>query len=157
MEVVVVGSLSNKIARPSFDVQIHQPHRVEFLGFPERDDVFITEFGWMPILTGMVAILNVTFNGLYTNGKFCMVRTGQLHLNHWRRPLRLRTPKMVYSSTEKSDCGGNHETPMEDPSRGTGVSERAGALGSSLSADLGDNSLSSFTPETTESGGKSCK
>jgi hypothetical protein len=30
------------------------------------------------------------FNGLITNDKFCMTRTGQLRLNHWRRPLRLR-------------------------------------------------------------------
>jgi hypothetical protein len=34
------------------------------------------------------------FNGLITNDKFCMTRTGQLQLNHWRRPLRLRTPPL---------------------------------------------------------------
>jgi hypothetical protein len=29
------------------------------------------------------------FNGLITNDKFCMVRTGKLKLNHWR--LRIPT------------------------------------------------------------------
>ena len=30
------------------------------------------------------------FNGIITNDKFCLSRTGQLKLNWWRRPLRLR-------------------------------------------------------------------
>lgn len=89
-----------------------------------------------------------------------MVRTGKLHLNHWRRPLRLRTPgieQMVYSASEKSDSGGSHETPMEDPSGDTGVFKRAGPLGSSLSADLGDSSLRGCRPGSTESGGEPCE
>jgi hypothetical protein len=28
------------------------------------------------------------FNGLITNDKFCMVRTGKLKLSHWRLPLK---------------------------------------------------------------------
>jgi hypothetical protein len=96
------------------------------------------------------------FNGLITNDKFCMARTGRLQLNHWRRPLRLRTPdteQLVYSASENSDSGGNHETPMEDPSGGTGVSKRARPLGSSLSADPGDSPLSDRRPGSTEDGG----
>src|SRR6478672_2742862 len=30
------------------------------------------------------------FNGTITNDKFCMTRTGRLHLTWWRRPLRSR-------------------------------------------------------------------
>jgi len=100
------------------------------------------------------------FNGLITNDKFCMARTGRLQLNHWRRPLQLRTPdteQMVYSASENSDSGGNHETPMENPSGSSGVSKRARPLGSSLSADPGDNSLSDRRPESTENGGAPCE
>ena len=99
-------------------------------------------------------------NGLITNDKFCMVRTGRLRLNHWRRPLRLRTPdieQMVYSASETSDRGGSHETPMEDSSGGAGISKRAGPLGSSLSSDPGDSSLGGCQPGSTEPGGEPCE
>ena len=33
------------------------------------------------------------FNGLITNDKFCLTRTGELDLTWWRRPLRLREKK----------------------------------------------------------------
>lgn len=124
-----------------------------FTGMPIEDaDAFDGEFGFIQADTG--------FNGLITNDKFCMVRTVQLQLNHWRRPLRMRTPdtkQMVYSASEKSDFGGSHETKMEDPSGGTEGSKRAGSLGSSLSSDLGDSSHSGCRPGSTESGGEPCE
>jgi hypothetical protein len=55
----------------------------------------------------------------------------QLQLSHWRRPLRLRAStsvQKVYSDSEKSEYGGNHETPVEDFSRSTGISGRTALL-----------------------------
>jgi hypothetical protein len=100
------------------------------------------------------------FNGLITNDKFCLTRTGKLRLSHWRRPLRLRAPETrqtVYSASEESDCGGNHETQVEDPSPGTGVCEWAEPLGSSLSTDLRDSSRFGGEPMVNEPGGVSCE
>jgi hypothetical protein len=100
------------------------------------------------------------FNGLITNDKFCMVRTGQLYLSHWRRPLRLRTPEPeqeVFSPSEKSDRGGSHETPVEDPSGGSGVSKRTRPLGSSLSPVDGDSPFLSRGSAADEPGGEPCE
>jgi hypothetical protein len=83
------------------------------------------------------------FNGLITNDKFCMTRTGQLRLNHWRRPLRLRasdTGQKVYSASEESDCGGSHETPVENSSGSARIPEWTEPMGSSLSLSAGDSS-----------------
>jgi hypothetical protein len=47
----------------------------------------VHQFGQMEQI---FAVAESLLNGLITNDKFCMTRTGQLRLNHWRRPLRLR-------------------------------------------------------------------
>jgi hypothetical protein len=57
-------------------------------------------------------------NGTIANDKFCMTRTGRLHLTWWRRPLRSRpvgTDASGYPSDETSRRGGTHETSMEHP------------------------------------------
>jgi hypothetical protein len=100
------------------------------------------------------------FNGLITNDKFCMIRTGQLQLNHWRRPLRLRasdTEQKVYSASEKSECGGSHETPVENLSGSTGISKRTEPMGPSLSFRAGDSPLRRSEPDATEPGGTTCE
>jgi hypothetical protein len=100
------------------------------------------------------------FNGLITNDKFCMTRTGRLRLSHWRRPLRLRTPaaeQWVYSTSEKSECGGSHETPVESPSGGDGVPGRTEPLGSGLSVNSGDSSLHRSEPNANQLGGATCE
>ena len=38
----------------------------------------------------LLGISKEKLNGLLTNDKFCLSRYGRLHLNWWRRPLRLR-------------------------------------------------------------------
>jgi hypothetical protein len=38
------------------------------------------------------------FNGLITNDKFCLIRTGRLALSWWHRPLRLRGPGRLFGS-----------------------------------------------------------
>ena len=99
-------------------------------------------------------------NGLITNDKFCMTRTGQLQLNHWRRPLRLRAPdteQRVYSASEESECGGSHETPVENLSGSTGIPERTEPMGSGLSLSAGDSSLCRSDTDENESGGATCE
>ena len=106
------------------------------------------------------AIAEGLFNGLITNDKFCMTRTGQLRLSHWRRPLRLRasdTEQKVYSASEKSECGGSHETPVENLSGSTGIPERTEPMGSSLSLSTGDRSLCRSDTEANEPGGATCE
>ena len=39
---------------------------------------------------GIFQVSVIDLNGLITNDKFCMVRTGKLKLNHWRLPLKRR-------------------------------------------------------------------
>jgi hypothetical protein len=92
-------------------------------------------------------------NGLITNDKFCMTRTGQLRLNHWRRPLRLRTStteKKMYSASEKSECGGSHETTVENSSGSTRISKRTEPMGSSLSLNPEDSSKRRNNPNTDD-------
>jgi hypothetical protein len=58
------------------------------------------------------------FNGTITNDKFCLTRTGRLHLTWWRRPLRSRPTGVDasgYPADETSRRGGTHETSMEHP------------------------------------------
>jgi hypothetical protein len=100
------------------------------------------------------------FNGLITNDKFCMIRTGQLRLNHWRRPLRLRTSateKRVYSTQRSSECGGSHETPVDNPTGNEGVSGWTEPMGSSVPVDSGAGSPRRGNPDATETGGAVCK
>ena len=89
-----------------------------------------------------------------------MVRTDQLQLNHWRRPLQLRTPdteQMVYSASEKSDSGGSHETPVENPSRGTGIPEWTEPMGPSLFIGIRDCSQRRGGSDADEPGGATCE
>ena len=100
------------------------------------------------------------FNGLITNDKFCIVRTGQLRLNHWRRPIRLRTPatkKGVSSASESSECGGCHETPVEDSTGVEGVSGWTEPMGSSVSVNTGDCSIRRGKSDADEIGGALCE
>lgn len=111
-------------------------------------------------LQGLAQPTEDDFNGLITNDKFCLTRTGQLRLSHWRRPLRLRATtcvQKVYSDSEKSESGGNHETPVEDFTRKTGISERTAPLGSSLSPGIGDRLLQRSEPDLDEPGGATCE
>jgi hypothetical protein len=100
------------------------------------------------------------FNGLLTNDKFCMTRTGQLRLNHCRRPLRLRpssTEKKVYSASEKSECGGNHETPVENSSGSARILGWTEPMGSSISLGVGDSPECRSDPNTDQLGGTTCE
>jgi hypothetical protein len=104
--------------------------------------------------------LNTRFNGLITNDKFCMIRTGKLKLNHWRLPLRRRKVvpgKKVYSAQQITECGGDHETPVDDSPRGERVPGWAEALGSSLPADPGNCSLCRGKAEDGDPGGEPCE
>src|SRR5664280_61553 len=74
------------------------------------------------------------FNGLIINDKFCMVRTGKLKLNHWRRPLQLREDReKEYSAHRRRKCRGNEEKIVENRTNGAGAPGRRKAVGSGLS------------------------
>ena len=76
-------------------------------------------------------------NGLITNDKFCLSRTGRLALSWWRYPLRLRDPAPEGTDTVpdlEGDRGGGHETPLAgSPSDAAGFGRRS-AVGSGLHA-----------------------
>jgi|GEM_PF-4782897 len=81
------------------------------------------------------------FNGLITNDKFCLIRTGRLALSWWRRPLRLRNPATATYLHEVSvPRGGAYEAVMACASIPTGEPGWSAAVGSSLPAPaaLGD-------------------
>jgi hypothetical protein len=99
-------------------------------------------------------------NGLITNDKFCMVRTGKLKLSHWRFPLKRRigtAEQKEYSAQQIIECGGNHETSVDDPPRGEGGSGWTEAVGSSLPIDPGNSSLCRSEWEDSGSGGEPCE
>jgi hypothetical protein len=77
------------------------------------------------------------FNGLITNDKFCLSRTGRLALSWWRYPLRRRDPAPEGTDTVpdlEGDRGGGHETPLAgSPSDAAGFGRRS-AVGSGLHA-----------------------
>jgi hypothetical protein len=74
-------------------------------------------------------------NGLITNDKFCLSRTGRLTLTWSRRPLRLQdhpTGNTAYPSDGSTHRGGTNETPVEhSPRTKTGL-RRATSVGSGL-------------------------
>jgi len=76
-------------------------------------------------------------NGLITNDKFCLSRTGRLALSWWRYPLRLRDPAPEGADTVpdlEDDRGGGHETPLAgSPPDAAGFGRRS-AVGSGLHA-----------------------
>lgn len=72
------------------------------------------------------------FNGLITNDKFCLIRTGRLALSWWRRPLRLRDPATATYLHEVSvPRGGAYEAVMACASIPTGEPGWSAAVGSS--------------------------
>jgi hypothetical protein len=120
----------------------------------------IPDFARFQLKTGRFIVQEVFFNGLITNDKFCMTRTGCLPLNWSRRPLRLRIPateETVYSASEESECGGSHETPVENLSEGAGVPRRAKPVGSGLSVGAGDSSLHRNGSDANKPGGAACE
>jgi hypothetical protein len=71
-----------------------------------------------PSTQEMLQRAKVVFNGTITHDKFCMTRTGRLHLTWWRRPLRSRpagADASGYPCDATSRRGGIHETSMEHP------------------------------------------
>jgi hypothetical protein len=125
--------------------------------FLHETAVFVHEFGEVE---QALQIPEGFFNGLITNDKFCIVRIGQLRLNHWRRPIRLRTPatkKGVSSTPESSECGGCHETSLEDSTGSEGVSGWTEPMGSSLSVNTGNCSIHRGNPDADEIGGAICE
>jgi hypothetical protein len=76
-------------------------------------------------------------DGLITNDKFCISRFGKLKLQHWRRPLRLRSSTLL----ETEQTGGSHgsETQdywnrcMDNPPTNDPAERRAAAMGPGLS------------------------
>ena len=80
------------------------------------------------------------FNGLITNDKFCLSRTGRLTLTWWRRALRLRDQAPGSSTTVpdlESDRGGGHEVLLAGSSPDGASLGRSSAVGSGLHAHPG--------------------
>jgi hypothetical protein len=121
----------------------------------------MVQHGAFQIKAVVFQIAKHLLNGLITNDKFCMIRTGQLRLNHWRRPLRLRIStieKEVYSASEESECGGSHEIRVENLSGSTGIPKWTEPMGSSLSISLGDSSkCRNKTDTNNQFGGAICE
>ena len=76
-------------------------------------------------------------NGLITNDKFCLSRTGRLTLTWSRRLPHLRdqpTGDTAYPSDGSSHRGGTYETPVEHSTRAETGSGRAAPVGPGLPA-----------------------
>jgi hypothetical protein len=74
-------------------------------------------------------------DGLITNDKFCFSRWGELHLNWWRRPLRLRNRKPQRCGTlleGNAHPGGSDEAGMDNSQTNSGAGRWSASLGSSL-------------------------
>ncbi|PKO14685.1 MAG: hypothetical protein CVU39_13220 [Chloroflexi bacterium HGW-Chloroflexi-10] len=100
----------------------------------------------------------VDLNGLITNDKICMVRKGELKLNHWHRLLRLQKDQANKYSTQKEiECGGKDATTMASPTDGAGVRGRAKAVEPSLSAGTGDYPVDRRESGETNCGGEPCE
>jgi hypothetical protein len=83
-------------------------------------------------------------NGLITNDKFCLSRTGRLALTWWRRALRLRDPAPKGADTVPdldSDRGGGHEVFLAGSSPDGASLGRSSAVGSGLHAHPGLGSV----------------
>lgn len=81
--------------------------------------------------------LEQQFDGLITNDKFCLSRAGQLALNWWRRPLRLRGQAPGGSGPVpdlEGDRGGAHEAPLAGPPPDAAGLGRSTAVGSGIHA-----------------------
>ena len=74
-------------------------------------------------------------NGLITNDKFCMTRSGRLTLSWSRYEVRQRRRALAasdYPSLEQSQHGGIYETPVADAAADHPVSGWAATLGSGV-------------------------
>ena len=77
-------------------------------------------------------------DGLITNDKFCLSRFGQLKLNWWRLPLRLRQPELGRCPVSQSiSAAGGNDAGLAGASRVAAPLGRTAALGSDLSAAVG--------------------
>jgi hypothetical protein len=84
--------------------------------------------------------IEAPFNGLITNDKFCLSRTGHLGLTWSRRPLRLRDQAPSGSSTvpdPEGDRGGGHEVPLAGSPPDVAGLGRGSAVGSGVHAHPG--------------------
>jgi len=99
------------------------------------------ELRGVQVKTTTLQVRKQRLNGLITNDKFCLIRTGRLALSWWRRPLRLRDPATATYLHEVSvPRGGAYEAVMACASIPTGEPGWSAAVGSSLPAPaaLGD-------------------
>jgi hypothetical protein len=77
-------------------------------------------------------------DGLITNDKFCLSRFGQLKLNWWRFPLRLRPEaRAICPPAQKLSAAGVHDAGMAGAPCAAAPPGRAAPLGSGLSAAHG--------------------
>jgi hypothetical protein len=137
------------------DVMIQSQHTHPL---PEKRHRHSEDFGidHSAILAQTLADLN----GLIINDKFCMVRTGKLKLNHWRRPLQLREDReKEYSAHRRRKCRGNEEKIVENRTNGAGAPGRRKAVGSGLSVGAEDCTISESQSHTGSSpdGGRPCE
>jgi len=97
-------------------------------------------------------------NGLITNDKFCMVRSGCLTLSHWHRPLRLRQSKLLeYSALEVDMCGGQDETAVASASNDDAERGWAKTLGSGVPNDPGNQPNAGAESSKAYGGGEPCE
>ena len=104
----------------------HRQQRQQFLQFLTSSDM-----GFFQTKAPRLQATKQVFDGLITNDKFCFTRHRQLHLNWWRRPLRLRQSPLLNSSLAHS--GESHDTAVEHPAAGRGAQRRSAPPRSSLS------------------------
>ena len=106
---------SGCLERESTDGIMSQQERIEFL--QNKDGQFAPQ-GLTAQTLVILDLINDQLNGIITNDKFCMSRTGRLKLSWWRLPLRART---VVSNEVESPCEGNNRQccPQEETNEET--------------------------------------
>src|SRR5688500_17519713 len=50
---------ADEVLRAGSDIAIHQRFRIELLRLPQRDDVLVTELGWMSVMLHMMGIVRM--------------------------------------------------------------------------------------------------
>ncbi len=99
------------------------------------------QLGGFQVKTATFEVRKQRLNGLITNDKFCLIRTGRLALSWWRRPLRLRDPATAMYLHEVSvPRGGAYEAVMASAPIAADEPGWGAAVGSGLPAPaaLGD-------------------
>jgi hypothetical protein len=100
-----------------------------------------TQVRGFELKTATLKVREHRLNGLITNDKFCLIRTGRLALSWWRRPLRLRdSAPATYLHEVSVPRGGAYEAIMASAPTTAGEPGRGAAVGSGLPAPaaLGD-------------------